>query len=109
MIKERAMGDNILFLMQENGTSLSDMAEKIGISSDDLKRLTESRKTVPISVLKSIADFFGVDPIGLFELDNSRKHYCGLECMEGFSRPDSADKILDIIDTYCNIKDSLKD
>ena len=107
MVRERALGDNILFLMRKNNISISDMAEKIGVSTDDLKRVITSRRTLPSSVLRKIAEILNVDPISLFELDESRSCYSFVDCMEGFSKQESVDKILDIIDAYCNVKESL--
>ena len=102
----RKLGVSIFSLMQEAGFSREDFAKKIGYSFRDVCRLTEGKLLLPPRELSKVLDVLGTD---ISELENREANYSipELRYMKEFSDTEHLDKILDLIDEYVELKESL--
>ncbi len=93
----RRLGDNVAFLLQ--GRDESVFASALGFSERDVAFLKEGRLILSPKDISDIADFFHVSRETLFELhpERSQVHVLG-ECDE-----DTKNRILDMIDVYCDL------
>lgn len=104
----RALGDNVKRLMDQQKVSPRILAENVGLSESDVLRFLESRKAITTEALMKIAKYLRMDPEALFVEDTDAKHYAMVDCMNEFDHRENEDKILDILDAYCNLQDSLE-
>lgn len=107
MIKTRVLGDNIKSFMDEKNISIKEIGRQTGLSEDDVLRTIEARKILPSRILVKIAEILETDPMKLFEENKDEKHYSMVDCMNDFSDRENEDKILNIMDAYCNLRDTL--
>ena len=107
MVKTRVLGDNIKSFMDEKNIGAKEIGRQTGLSEDDVLRAIEGRKILSTRVLIKIAEILETDPMKLFEENKDEKHYSMVDCMNDFSDRENEDKILNIMDAYCNLRDTL--
>lgn len=105
----RILGNNINLLLNRNGVTREDFAEALGYSVYDVHKLCDARLSTSAEDLKDIAHFFEVDESALF-VDLGDKEYVGdgfMHCMGEFKNKENKNKILDILDMYCDMQEIL--
>ena len=106
MRTERIIADNCRVLMQKNGISKEKFAEALGYSAADVDKLLEGRLLITEKDLEDIADFLGAGKEDISaEWDSMDYNVEG--CMHGlpFSEDENRDKVLDILETYIDLKE----
>lgn len=103
---KRRIGVNIFMLMNEKGISREQLAEKLGYSFRDICRLTEGRLLLAPNKLKKVAEALGTS-IDSFLVQEEKDLVPELQYMKKFSDSASLDKVLDLMDEYIELKESL--
>lgn len=109
MRQERIIGKNCRLLMQKQAVSEEEFAKKLGYSVLDVKKLMDGRIFTTHRDIQDIASFFKVLPEFILK-DHGKAAYNGsgfMYCMTDFSDEDNEEKILDIFDMYCDLKEML--
>lgn len=109
MDKARVLGDNIRLLLAQIGNGKEAFAENLGYSPLDVEKLCDARLFTTEEDVKDIAEFFEVKPEQLYIRQNENV-YEGegfLHCMGQFKVPENREKILDVFDMYCDVKEAL--
>lgn len=109
MRQERIIGKNCRRLMQKQAVNEEEFAKKLGYSVLDVKKLMDGRIFTTNRDIQDIASFFNVLPEDILK-DQGKDAYEGpgfLHCMTGFSDGANEEKILDIFDMYCDLKEML--
>lgn len=104
----RILGNNIKLLLNEKGIDKSVFAEKLGYSLNDVHRLCDARLLLREEDIADIAHFFQEDLKNLYICQSEK--YIGsdfMHCMGEFKCPKNEDKIHDIFDMYCDLKEIL--
>ena len=109
MSEARVLGNNIRLLLNNNGIDKSTFADALGYSRLDVDKLCDARLFTTEDDIKDIADFFGIEPSDLLAWrDDAEYKGAGfLLCMGKFTRPENKEKILNIFDMYCDLKEAL--
>lgn len=102
----RKLGVNIYTSMQHAGISCKDFAEKLNYSYRDMRKIIEGRLMLPPAEIKKIADALNMKKSDLLHCENERV-VPELQYMKEFSDPDNLDIILDILDDYVEIKETM--
>lgn len=102
----RKIGINVFILMQNTGLSLEKLAEELNCSYRDMCRILEGRLMLQPVELEKIANLFGKTKRELlhYEMD---KFIPELQYMKEFSNIDNLDKILDLLDEYIELKETM--
>jgi hypothetical protein len=106
----RVLGDNIKLLLTQRGIEKDAFAKEMGYSLLDVEKLCDARLFVTGEDVRGIADYFSVDPQYLYTRQDDEQ-YVGrdfLHCMGQFKKPENREKILDIFDMYCDVKEALE-
>lgn len=102
----RRLGVNIFTLMQKAEMDCKELAMQLGYSYRDMCRVTEGRLLLPpIELAKIAAELNTTKEVLLhYESDHSVPE---LQYMKEFSNPDNLDKVLDLLDEYVELQESL--
>jgi transcriptional regulator with XRE-family HTH domain len=102
----RKLGVNLFSLMQEAGISREEFAKKLNFSFRDICRVTEGKLLLPPRELSRIAEALGTT---VSEISNKEADYTipELRYMKEFSDSEHLDKILDLIDEYVELRESV--
>ena len=109
MREERIIGNNIFVLLKNTGTDVSQMANDLGYSNDDLVRILEGRTFLSMEEIKEFADFFKVDVDDLLE-KKTDEIYEKAGCIHynhHFKNQANLETIMDIFDLICDIEEVL--
>ncbi|AKN33781.1 hypothetical protein Ccar_24325 [Clostridium carboxidivorans P7] len=111
MENARVLGNNITLLLNQKGISKEAFAKALGYSCFDVQKLCDARLLTTEEDIKDIADYFNVttDELFTYRDDNAYTGEGFMHCMGKFNQPENREKILDIFDMYCNIKEALAD
>ena len=105
----RIIGNNCKLHLNKRSISKETLAEALGYSSDDVERLCDGRLFTTEQDVSDIAEYFGITEQELLT-NQGADAYVGegfLHCMGKFKKPENEEKILDIFDMYCDIKEVL--
>lgn len=102
----RKIGVNIFTLMQNAGMSREDLAEKLNYSYRDMCRILEGKLMLPPVEVKKIAECFGITKQELLHYEADR-FVPELQYVREFSDINNLDKILDLLDEYVYLKESM--
>ncbi len=102
----RMLGVNIFTLMQKADISREKLAEQLGYTYRDICRLIEGRLLLPPVELSKIAEKLNTtkDILVHYKSDSSVPE---LQYMKEFSNSDNLDKILDLLDEYVELQESM--
>lgn len=109
MRQERLIGNNCRHLMCTQAITEDAFARALGYSPLDVKKLMDGRLFINDQDLKGIADYFKVD-VEYMLSDHGKAAYSGpgfMRCMDDFSNDENKEKVLDIFDMYCDLKEML--
>lgn len=104
----RVFGNNIRYYLNQQGISVGDFAEKLGYSFYDAQKLLDGRLFVTQQDMQDIAEVICVsqEELQTIKEDGSYVGEGFMDCMGKFKNPENQDKILDIFDMYCDIKEA---
>ena len=102
----RKIGVNIFSFMQRNGISPEEFADKMKYSVRDVWRIIEGKVMVPPVEIDKIVMLLGISKKELISF-NADTLAPNLAFMNEFSDPNNLDKILDLMDEYVEIKESI--
>ncbi len=109
MRQERTIGNNCRLLLQKSGVSEEVFARELGYSNLDVKKLLDGRIFTTDRDIQDIANYFHVSANDIL-IDQGNEKYEGsgfMHCMGNFTDDANKDKILDIFDMYCDLKEML--
>lgn len=102
----RKLGVNIFTLMQDSGISHEELAKKLNYTVRDMYRVIEGRLMLPPIEIERIAKILGKTKSELLNYE-SDKVVPELQYMKEFSNPDNLDTILDLLDDYVELQESI--
>lgn len=105
MKRLRDIGNNIRWQLNVKNFSREYFCKELNYSEVELDKLLEGRLAVFSSDIDDIARFFGIDKEDLVAYHPERDV---LHCMGGFSSEENKEKILDLLDMYCNLKEIME-
>ena len=109
MKEERILGNNIKVLLKDNGVEVSQFANQLGYSTDDVERLCEGRLFSDNQDIRDIAAFFHISVDDLMQRKTDSEYEIA-ECIHynhTFKEEQNLDTIMDIFDIICDIKEVL--
>lgn len=102
----RKLGVNISELMQKADISCENLAERLGYTYRDVCRLTEGRLLLPPMELGRIAQELGTTKENLLNYE-SECLVPALQYMKEFDNLENLDKVLDLLDEYVELRESV--
>lgn len=107
MNKIRSIGYTIDCLLDDNKELRDPLKVKLNISENELQRICAGRLTLSPNALHTVSDTLKYPFKDLIMSSNTDLYQRRLNCRTSFSNLDNCDKILDIIDSFIDIKESL--
>ena len=110
MEQARVFGNNIRLLLENDENKKKAFADTLGYTLYEVDKLCDARLYTTEEDVKDIANYFSVTPDSLY-ISKSAEEYVGdgfLHCMGQFKKPENRDKILNIFDMYCDMKELLE-
>lgn len=107
--KSRIFGNNLQVFLKDKGMPPEHLAELLGYSAQEIRRITDARLFLTTEEKLEIANALNVTLDDLYQLQDEKiyeKAGC-LECRGEFSKPENKKKILDLFDIYCDIQELL--
>lgn len=105
MASLRDLGYKIMSLVNDNDSLKSELCSKLNFSSVDLNKLLFGRLSVTPVQLTTIANTLSVPVEELINYKNSDSYANAVHCMSSFSSQEHCNEVLDIIDSYIDIKE----
>lgn len=102
----RKIGVNIFTLMQQNGITREKLAENLNYTYRDMCRILEGKLMLSPIDLNKIAKYFGKTKNELINYE-SNEFVPDLQYMKEFSDNKNLDKILDLLDDYVELKETI--
>lgn len=102
----RSLGASIFTLMQNKGLDREKFAKQLNYSYRDVCRIIEGRLLIPPVELCKIANELGTTKKELLSC-NMDTQVPELQYMKEFSNPENLDKVLDLLDEYVELKETL--
>ena len=107
MASLRDLGYKIMSLVNDNDSLKRELCSKLNFSSVDLNKLFFGRLSVTPVQLTTIANTLSVPVEELINYKNSDSYAKAVHCMSSFSTQEHCNEVLDIIDSYIDIKESV--
>ena len=107
MANMRNLGYKINVLLNNCPAKTQEFREQMKFSENDLNRLLCGRLALNPSQIAAVADFFSITQEELVSYKNTDFYKNMTHCMSPFSSQEHCDEILDLIDTYIDIKEAL--
>ena len=107
MNKIRSIGYTIDCLLDDNKELREPLKAKLNITENDLKRICAGRLTLSPNSLRIVSETLNYPFKDLLMISNNDSYQRKLNCRTSFSNPGNCDKILDIIDSFIDIKEAL--
>ena len=107
MRQERTIGNNCRLLMKQREITEEAFAHALGYSFTDVKKLLDGRLLTTDRDIQDIAAFFNVTTEYILA-DRGEDAYSGagfMHCINRFADEADKDKVLDIFDMYCDLKE----
>ncbi len=104
---KRVIGTNVWALMEEQHINREQLADDLGYSFRDVCRLIEGRLLLPPSELQRVAERLNTTQADLISCDNRKNMIPVFQFMKKFSDTENLDKVLDLLDEYVELKESL--
>ncbi|MBE6741871.1 MAG: hypothetical protein E7570_06150 [Ruminococcaceae bacterium] len=101
----RLLGYNIETMAKNNGVNISAIANACNLSTNDVQRVFEGRLVLTPAQVKAIANIFSCSIDQLLVKPSSFESYG--ECMGKFNNSENEEIILNIIDDYIDLRESI--
>lgn len=108
MASLRDLGYKIMSLTCNNDTLKSELCTNLNFSLIDLNKLFYGRLSLTPSQLSMVASTLSVSLDSLINYKNEDSYKDFVHCMSPFSTQDNCNEILDIIDSYIDIKEAVQ-
>ena len=102
----RMLGVNISALMGEAGMKREELAKQLGYMYRDISRLLEGRLLLPPVELERVAAQLNTTKGNLIH-GETVDFVPELQYLKEFDNPENLDKVLDLLDEYIELKESL--
>ncbi len=103
----RILGNNVNLELKLRSIDISELAENVGFSLSDVHRLIEGRLFLPPMQLDRIAEFFGITQERLTEERELSEYHMDVYGFERFKYAKNQELVLDLIDMYADLAESL--
>lgn len=103
----RVIGTNIWALMEEQNINRKQLAEDLGYSFRDVCRLVEGRLLLAPDELQRVAEHLYTTQAELLSCENRENKTPVFQYMQKFSEVENLDRVLDLLDEYVELKESL--
>jgi len=103
----RNLGYKIATLIKNDSKKEEQICAKLGFSKTDLQKMEYGRLAVTPKQIKDISAVLSVKCEDLVSYKNNDCYKSYVHCMSSFSKQEHCDEILDIIDSYIDIKEAL--
>ncbi len=103
----RVIGTNIWASMERQDINREQLAEDLGYSFRDVCRLIEGRLLLAPDELQHVAEQLHTTPAELLSCENRERMTPAFHYMQKFSDMENLDKVLDLLDEYVELKESL--
>jgi len=103
----RDLGYKIMSLVNNKDSLKDKLCMKLNFSSTDLNRLLFGRLSVTPVQLTTIAETLSVPVEELINYKNNDSYKNVVHCMSSFSTQEHCNEVLDIIDSYIDIKEAV--
>lgn len=107
MRKARKMGNYIQHLANENNVSSKQLAELLDFDVYDINRLFKGSILPSFAQIKKLSDFFHISIEELMAGNDDNYRRTVVHCMNKFDNEDNREEILDIIESYILISNSV--
>lgn len=107
MASLRDLGYKIMTLINDNDSLKSELCSKLNFSSVDLNKLLFGRLSVTPNQITTIANTLSVSVEELVNYENNDSYKNAVHCMSSFSSQEHCNEVLDIIDSYIDIKEAV--
>ena len=108
MLQARMMGNHIQNLVRQKNLPLSDLAERLHCSMQQLLSLFKGRAFLSFPQLNALADCLDVPVSDLLQGNAEEYDRTVVHCMNSFQDPNNREKILDLIDDYMDLYDAVE-
>lgn len=103
----RMLGYRVQKYADAKKITASALSDRIHCTENQMKAFLKGRAFVSFDQLSTIADTLGVPVISLLNGEEKSYNENVVHCMNAFDHPENREKILDIIDEYMDLLDSL--
>ncbi len=107
MASLRDLGYKIMSAIRDNENLKTELCSKLNFSTIDLNRLLFGRLSVTPVQLTTIATTLSVPFEELINYKNNDSYKDIVHCMSSFSSQENCNEVLDIIDSYIDLKESI--
>ena len=107
MASLRDLGYRIMTLSKNNEALISELCSKLNFSRLDLNRLFYGKLSLTPLQIKTVASTLSVSVEDLINYKNQDSYKDIVHCMSSFSSQENCNEVLDIIDSYVDIKEAL--
>lgn len=104
MANLRNLGYKVHSLLTSDPAKRGVLQERLNFSENDIARLEFGCLSLTPAQIKTTASVFSIEPEELVNYRNSDLYKDMIHCMGSFSSQEHCDEILDIIDSYIDIK-----
>lgn len=109
MQETRMIGYRVDKYSKSKNISFEELRAIIGCNEIQLKSFLKGRSLISFNQLSRLADRLGVEISSLLSGDEEGYNCSVVHCMNKFTDNSNREKILDIIDEYMDVLDSLSD
>ncbi len=108
MQKARMLGNFVQEAAKSKGISPADVGRRIGCTEHQILTFYKGRSFLSFPQMSSLADMLGVSVGDMLRGDEAQYNATVVDCMGDFDDVSNREKILDIIDNYVDLLDSVK-
>ena len=107
MNKFRSIGYYIDTMLNDDVNKRNEFCRTLNFSKTDLNKLCEGRLGLTPVQLGKTSLFFGKPVSDILNYNNTDLYAKRVHCRTDFSKQENCEKILDIIDSYIDVKESV--
>lgn len=107
MASLRDLGYKIMSLIENNENLKTELCSKLNFNKTDLNRLLFGKLSVTPIQLTTIATTLSVPVEELINYKNNDSYKDIVHCMSPFSSQKNCNEVLDIIDSYIDVKEAI--
>lgn len=102
----RTIGYKVFILAKEKKAE-ENLMKKLNFSSNDLQKLYDGRLAFSDEELSVISEELDVPVEDILDYEETEAYPEMVHCMSKFSKQENCDKVLDIIDSYIDVKEAV--